>query len=771
MKIHIDAPLHVRGESEYVDDLPPPAGMLHAQVFGSPVAHGRVKALDVEAARRAEGVVAVLTAKEIPGKNILGPIVLDEWLLAEDLVEYVGQPMAVVVAETWELARKALRLVRTEIDPLPPVVNPREAFAKGEVIHEGRTFALGDVDAAWSMCDLVLEGDVDLAGQEHLYLETNRARAMPREDRTMQVFAGTQSPYATQKSIARILGVAEHKVEVDVLRLGGGFGGKEDQGTHWACMAALAAQHTRRPVELVLSRMDDIRMTGKRHPYLSDFKIGLQKDGTILAFEARHYQNAGAYADLSPPVLERTLFHSTNSYYIPNARIFAVPCKTNLAPNTAFRGFGGPQGMVVIEAAISKAAEALGLSREAVQRKNLLKDGDEFPYGQKAFECQARSTWDRLVEQEDLVGWRNEIDAFNSRHPMHKRGLAIMPVCFGISFTKTFLNQASALVLIYADGSVSVANGGVEMGQGNNSKLCNIVAETLGIHDERVRCESTNTRRIANMAPSAASATTDLNGQASILACEKILVGLKALAAKQLGASPDEVAIVDETVTVRGEKSDWDWPKLTAEAWLNRVPLMAHGFFATPEIYFDRETEKGHPFAYHTYGAAAIEVELDALRGSYAIRKIRVVHDVGRPINPVVDLGQVEGGLAQGLGWISLEELKFNEQGFFTSNSLSTYKVPDVYFMPDDMRVTFLDAVENRRGPLGSKAVGEPPLMYGIGLFFAVRDAMRAFRPDLAFNFAMPLTPERVLTQLYPEALAEVQPSLQAPTPVGASTP
>lgn len=769
MKIHIDAPLHVRGESEYVDDLPPPAGMLHAQVFGSPVAHGRVRSLDVEAARHAEGVVAVLTAQDIPGKNILGPIVLDEWLLAEDLVEFVAQPMAVVVAETWELARKALRLIRADIEPLPPIVNPRQAFAKGHVFHEGRTFELGDVDAAWATCDLVVEGDVDLAGQEHLYLETNRARAIPREDQTVQVFAGTQSPYATQKSIARILGVAEHKVEVDVLRLGGGFGGKEDQGTHWACMAALAARHTRRPVELVLSRMDDIRMTGKRHPYLSDFKIGLTKDGTILAYEARHYQNSGAYADLSPPVLERTLFHSTNAYNIPNARIFAVPCKTNLAPNTAFRGFGGPQGMVVIEAAITKAAEALGLSREAVQRKNLLKDGDVFPYGQKAFECHARLTWDQLAEQESLSTWRSEVDAFNAGHGMVKRGLAMMPVCFGISFTKTFLNQASALVLIYADGSVSVANGGVEMGQGNNSKLCNIVAETLGIRDERVRSESTNTRRIANMAPSAASATTDLNGQASILACGKILHGLKALAAEQFQVSPDEVEIVDEIVTVRGEKTDWDWSKLTSQAWLNRVPLMAHGFFATPEIYFDRETEKGHPFSYHTYGAAAIEVELDALRGSYAVRKVRVVHDVGRPINPIVDLGQVEGGLAQGLGWMSMEELKYNEQGVFTSNSLSTYKVPDVYFMPDDMRVTFLEAVENTRGPLGSKAVGEPPLMYGIGLFFAVRDAMRAFRPDLSFDFAMPLTPERVLMQLYPEALAEIHASHEAALPVGAS--
>lgn len=758
MKKHVDAPLHVRGESEYLDDLPPPLGMLHAQVFGSPAAHGRVKALDVSAARAAEGVVAVLTARDIPGQNRLGPIILDEWLLAEEIVEFAGQPMAIVVAETWEQARKALRLVRAEIDELPPITNPREAFARGQVIHEGRTFRLGDVDAAWAQCDVVVEGSVDLGGQEHLYLETNRARAIPREDRTVQVYAGTQSPYGTQKAIARILGVPEHKVEVDVLRLGGGFGGKEDQGTHWAAMAALAALLTRRPVELVLSRMDDIRMTGKRHPYLSDFKIGLRKDGTILAYEAKHFQNSGAYADLSPPVLERTLFHSTNSYFIPNARIFAVPCKTNLAPNTAFRGFGGPQGMVVIEAAIAKAAEAMGLPREAIQRKNLLRDGDEFPYGQKAFECRAAITWDRLAEAEDLPGWRRSVDAFNAAHSAVKRGLAVMPVCFGISFTKTFLNQASALVLVYADGSVSVANGGVEMGQGHNSKMCNIVAATLGIRDERVRSESTNTRRIANMAPSAASATTDLNGQAAILACEKILAGLRTFAAAQLGAaSAQEVSIRDEKVRVAGRETDWTWSHLVSQAWLNRVGLMAHAFYATPDISFDRASEKGQPFYYHTYGAAAIEVELDCLRGAYSVEKVRVVHDVGRPINPVVDLGQVEGGLAQGLGWMSVEELKWNEKGFFTSNSLSTYKVPDVYFMPDDMKVEFLAQAENTRGPLGSKAVGEPPLMYGIGLFFAVRDAMRAFRPGAPFELAMPLTPERVLLQLYPEALDEVR--------------
>lgn len=767
MKKHIDAPLHVRGESEYVDDMPALEGMLQAQVFGSPVAHGDVRMLDVSKARKVQGVVRILTAEDIPGQNLLGPVMLDEFLLAEDKVEYVGQPIAIVIATTWEQARKAVLRIEVTIDELPVVTSPKEAFAKHLVIDEPRTFEIGNVDDAWEQCDVVVEGEVDIAGQEHLYLETNRARAVPHEDKTVKVYASSQNPYGCQKSVARILGVPEHKVEIDVLRLGGGFGGKEDQGTHWACMAGLAAVLLKRPVELVLDRMDDIKMTGKRHPYMCDFKLGAMKDGTIVAYEVKHFQNSGAFADLSTPVLERTLFHSTNSYSIPNARIFAVPCKTNLVPNTAFRGFGGPQGMMVIEAALCKAAEALGLRREEMQYRNLLKDGDEFPYGQKASECRAIRTWDELATGYDLAGWRESVDAFNAGHTVVKKGLALMPVCFGISFTKTFLNQASALVLVYADGSVSVANGGVEMGQGNNSKLVNIVAATLGISDERVRCESTNTRRIANAAPSAASATTDLNGHASILACEKILRGLRVFAAEQLGAErPEDIAIDDEKVWVAGRESDWDWCRLVSQAWLNRVALMAHGFFATPGIHFDRETEKGVPFAYHTYGVAAIEVQLDCVRGTYDVKKIRLVHDVGRPLNRVVDMGQIEGGLAQGLGWMSTEDLQYNDQGYYTSNTLSTYKVPDVYFMPDDMDVKLLENAENRRGPLGSKAVGEPPLMYGIGLYFAVRDAMRAFRPDGVFGFDTPMTPERVLMQLYPEQLAEIREQAGEGSPV-----
>ena len=757
-KKHIDAHLHVRGESTYVDDLPPAANQLYGQPFGSPVAHGRLAPIDTGPALDVDGVVAVFTAADIPGDNLIGPIIQDEVLLAEGTVNFVGQPIALVVATSAEAARAGVRRLSADIDPLRAVVNPRDAFEAGSIIDEGRTLAMGDVDAAWDDCDVIVEGTCDIGGQEHLYLETHRARAVPGEDETAKVYASTQSPYAAQKTIAHVLGVPEHKVEVDVVRLGGGFGGKEDQATHWACLAALAAAATGRPVEIVLHRMDDLAMTGKRHPYQCDYKLGLKRDGTFVALDVKHYQNAGAYADLSTAVLERTLFHSTNSYFIPNARIFAVCCRTHLPPNTAFRGFGGPQAMFVVESAIARAAEVMDVSRESLQRHNLLKENDLFTYGQPAEDCRAVRTWQELDQWMDLGTLRAGIDAYNRDHRATKKGMAVMPVCFGISFTKTFLNQAGALVLVYTDGSVSVANGGVEMGQGNATKIRDIAAASLGIDESRVRSESTNTRRVANMSPSAASATSDLNGFATMDACRKIMVRLTAFAAEKLGApSPEAVAVRDENVLVDGEPAGWDWARLVREAYLHRIDLSAHGFFSTPRIHFDRESETGRPFAYHTYGAACIEVAIDCLRGTYALSRIRIVHDVGRPVNPTVDIGQVEGGLAQGLGWVSLEDLQFAPDGRYLSNTLSTYKVPDVYFMPDDLEVRLLDRADNPYGPLGSKAVGEPPLMYGIGMYFALRDAIRAYRPDQSADFASPMTPERVLHSLHPDLVREIE--------------
>ena len=747
---HIDSHLHVRGESQYVDDVPAPSGMLHAAVFGSPKAHGVISRLATGAARAAPGVVAVLTAADIPGVNRFGPIIEDEQLLVDREVCFIGHPIALVVAHTAHQARQARELIEVEIDELPVVVDPREAYANGDLIHPERTMAAGDVAGAWSECDVVVEGRCEIGGQEHLYLETQRARAVPREDGAMQVFSSTQGPAAVQHVVAAVLGRPMHKVEVDVKRLGGGFGGKEDQATHWAALAALAADRLNAPVELVLNRLDDIRMTGKRHPYSADFRIGLAAQHKILAYEATFYQNAGAFADLSSPVLARTLFHATGAYFIPNVRVTAASCRTNLQPHTAFRGFGGPQGMYVIEAAINKAADAIGTDASAIQRANLLRDGDVFHYGQVAARCRAERTWD---EMEAAFG----VDAIRQRAAEHnrgsfavKKGCALMPVCFGISFTKSHLNQGNALVHVYTDGSVSVTTGGIEMGQGISSNVASVVARTFGISRRRVRVESTNTTRVANMSPSAASATTDLNGNAAIVAVETILDGMRTVAAAELGVTdPATLTIAGEQVHAAGRPAGIGWADLVDLTYHARKRLSAHGFYATPGIHYDEQREHGHPFAYHVYGTAVFEVTVDCLRGTYAVDQVKIVHDLGRTINPTVDRGQVEGGLAQGMGWMTMEDLQWDADGRCLSHALSTYKAPDVYFMPDDMAVQFLEPEDNPYGPLGAKAVGEPPLMYGIGVFFALRNAMQAFRPGADLTLDAPMTPERLLLALH----------------------
>jgi len=763
MKNHVDAAFHTRGESLYVDDNPEPAGMLHVAVFGSPLAHGTIRRLDLSAARALPGVVAIFTAKDIPGQNEVGPILKGEVLLVEELVEFIGQPVAIVVAETPEIAHFGVDLIDIEIDELPIVVDPRVAHANGNFIAPPRTFAIGDVDAVWRDCDLIVEGQCEIAGQEHLYLETQRARAIPTEGDQVRCYSSTQSPYAVQSACARICGVPQHKIEIDVKRLGGGFGGKEDQATHWACIVTMAARLLRKPVQIVLNRIDDMQMTGKRHPYSADFKLGLKKDGTIEALDFKFYQNSGAAADLSTAVLERTLFHATNTYRVPNARIYAAACKTNLHPHTAFRGFGGPQAMFVMEAALSKAAETMGIEREELQYKNLISDGDVFPFGQVVEDCQAKICWDDAAETFDLAGTRKRIEEYNATHTATKKGFAVMPICFGISFTKIHLNQASSLVHIYTDGSLSVSTGGVEMGQGVSTNMAEIAAAELGISRARIKVESTNTTRIANMSPSAASATTDLNGNATILATNQILTRFRAMLAPELGCAEDAITFKDELVYVDGEPTEWSWEKVVEHAYLNRVALSAHAFFATPRIHFDSAVEKGHPFAYHVYGATHFEVTVDCLRGRYEIDAVRMVHDLGRQINEVVDLGQLEGGLAQGIGWMTLEELAYDEKGRLLSKALSTYKAPDVFSSPKKLEVK-MRSTENPAGPRGSKAVGEPPIMYGIGVYFALRDAMRAYTAR-DFPYDAPMTPERVLMSLHshflddPNAARETAPA------------
>lgn len=745
---NIDSYTHVRGESIYLDDIPLQAGTLFAAVFDSPFAHGKISKLDMEEAMRMKGVIRIFTAKDIPGINQIGGIVPDEELLAGDHVHFCGMPVALVVAETEEIARAAVKKIKLDIEALPIITDPREAKEKGELIIPPRTFQLGDIDSAWPQCEHIIEGRTETNGQEHLYIETQGAYSLPLENGGIRIYSSTQGPTAVQRTTARVLGVGMHQVEVDTTRLGGGFGGKEDQATTWGIMCALATYHLKKPVKYCLHRMEDMRMTGKRHPYSSDFKIGLSKDLKIIAYEAVFYQNAGAAADLSPAVMERTLFHCTNSYFVPNVKATAYSCRTHLPPNTAFRGFGGPQGMFVIEAAIAKAAEQLGIHASGIQQKNLLQTGDEFPYGQKAV-SEANECWNKAVELYELDKMRKEVEAFNASNTLFKKGMALMPICFGISFTKTMMNQARALVHVYTDGTVVVSTGAVEMGQGVNTKILQVAAEIFSIAPSRVRINSTNTWRIANTSPSAASATADLNGKATQLACQAIVERLKKVAAGEFNTTPEKIALKDEWVWANGEKTTWDWNRVVFETYFRRVSLSELAHYTPADIHYDLKKEKGHPFAYHVYGTAILTATIDCIRGTYVFDSVKVVHDAGKSMNFLVDMGQCEGGIVQGIGWMTMEEIVYDKEGKLRSNALSTYKVPDIYSVPRQIDIKFWETQKDNLAVFRSKAVGEPPLLYGLGAYFALRNAVKAFNPSADIPYDAPMTPEKVLMSLY----------------------
>jgi len=742
---------HTRGESMFVGDLPDPPGLLHAAVLASPVPHARIVRLDTTPAAEIDGVECVLTAADIPGENQIGGIVHDEPLLAEGAVHFVGQPIVVTVADTPRRAREAAQAIVVEYDELPGIFDPRQAAAAGSLIVPSRTFSSGNVDEAWASCKVVVEGHAESGGQEHLYLETQAALVVPQEGRRLRIVSSTQAPTAVQRIVARVLGLSMNDLEVDVARLGGAFGGKEDQATPWAAIAALAASILRRPVRITLTRGEDNRMTGKRHPYSSDFKIGLDAEGRILAYEATYYQNAGAAADLSPAILERSLFHATGSYFVPNVRVTGLSCRTNLPPFTAFRGFGAPQAMFVMESAIVRAAEVMGIPPKVIQQMNLIGEGDAFPYGQRAQEGNARRAFNEVLERYDVASLENEVAEFNLSHTLVKRGIAMMPVCFGISFTSTFLNQAAALVHVYTDGSVSISTGAVEMGQGVNAKMLNVAAHSLGVDPERIIVETTNTLRVANTSPTAASSGADMNGRATEIACRSIIERLRKVAAEILDTTVDQITIVNDRVMADGKTSELKWERLVSEAYLRRVSLSTQAHYATPKIHFDRETEKGEPFAYHAYGSAVVEATVDCLRGTYTIDRVGTVHDAGRSLNPLVDMGQLEGGLVQGIGWMTVEELLFAD-GRNLTDTLSTYKIPDILGVPE-IEGHFLEDADNPNAVMHSKAIGEPPFMYGIGAYFAILDAMKAFRPDRKTFFHAPMTPERVLMFLHGDRL------------------
>ncbi len=746
---NIDSIGHVTGKSIYLDDIPTIQGTLYGVVFDSSIAHGHINSVDYSKALALDGVAQILTYKDIPGENQIGGIFPDEELFASNEVHFQGQPIALILAESEHIAFKARKLIEITLTEKEIITDPREAQKRNQLILPPRTFLLGNSKEAWKNCTHIFEGSADTNGQEHLYIETQGAYASPLENGNIRISSSTQGPTAVQRTVANVLNLGMHNIEVDVVRLGGGFGGKEDQATPWAVMAALGAQITNKPVKVVLHRMDDMRMTGKRHPYSSDFKIGFSKDLKILAYEATFYQNAGASADLSPAIMERTLFHATNSYAIPNVEATAYSCKTNLPPNTAFRGFGGPQGMFVIESALAYSASELGIPYYELQKNNLLKDGDEFPYGQIAEGVELSKIWSIMESKFDIESVKNKISDFNKSSYDVKKGFSLMPISFGISFTKTPMNQARALVHIYSDGSVGISTGAVEMGQGVNTKMLQIAAQMFSIDPKLVKLESTNTTRVANTSPTAASATADLNGKALQNACNALIERLKNSAANHFGVIISDIEFKEEVIYSQGKATDMSWNQLVEMAFLERICLTENGHYATPLINFDKDKEKGHPFAYHVYGLALTEVTLDCIRGTYEFDAVKIVHDFGKSMNMAIDKGQIEGGLVQGMGWMTMEEIRYNEEGKLLSNSLSTYKIPDIYSVPKEVIIEPLETEGIDMAILKSKAVGEPPLMYGIGAYFAIEQAVKAFNPSYTSTFNAPFTHEKVLIALY----------------------
>jgi len=746
---NIDSYTHVRGESLFVDDMILRQDALFGLVFDSPKAHGIIKKIDFSKAENLEGVVKIFTYKDVLGENQIGGIIPDEPLWAEDEVHFCGQPIAFIVAETDTIAKKARALIKIEIEELPILTTAKEAKEKGSFINAPRSFNLGNSEAAFADCDFIFEGETFSNGQEHLYLETQGCYVEPKENGSIKITSSTQGPTQVQKTAAKVLGIPMHKIEVDVIRLGGGFGGKEDQATPWAVMAAVAVQYLNRPVKFMLNRHDDLRMTGKRHPYESTFKIGLSKDLKIKAFEVEFLQNSGAAADLSPAIAERTLFHATNSYFIPNVSTTVLSCKTNLPPNTAFRGFGGPQGMFVIEAAIAKVADELQIDKKEIQEANLFSENDTFSFGQIAMQVEARNSWFFAKEKFQLEKLENEVEDFNKENDLFKKGISLMPITFGISFTNTPMNHARALIHIYQDGSVGVSTGAVEMGQSVNTKMLQIASEVLGISSDTVKLESTNTTRVANTSPTAASATADLNGKAVEMACNSLVERLTKVAAKMLSSEEKNISFKDNFVFISDKKSELTWHSVIAEAMLQRVALTENAHYATPIIHFDKSKEKGHPFAYHVYGTAITQVTVDCLRGTYEIDAVKIVHDFGKSMNIGIDIGQVEGALAQGIGWMTMEEIAYNKEGRLISNALSTYKIPDIFSAAKTVEVLPLETNGHQLAIKKSKAVGEPPLMYGIGSYFAIQNAVKSFNKNYKPTYNSPFTPEKVLMGLY----------------------
>ena len=744
---HDSAPKHVSGEAVYVDDRLEFPNQLHIYARMSERAHARIVRIDTAPCYQIPGVAIAITAQDVPGQLDIGAVMPGDPLLADGKVEFIGQPVIAVAADSLETARKAAMAAIIEYEDLEPVLDVVEALHKKHFVLDSHTHKRGDPATALASAPRRLQGSLHIGGQEHFYLETQVSSVMPTEDGGMIVYTSTQNPTEVQKLVAEVLGVPMNKIVIDMRRMGGGFGGKETQAAGPACLCAVIAHLTGRPTKMRLPRMEDMTMTGKRHPFYVEYDVGFDDDGLLHGIEIDLAGNCGYSPDLSGSIVDRAMFHSDNAYYLGDATINGHRCKTNLASNTAYRGFGGPQGMVAIEEIMDAVARELGKDPLEVRKRNYYgkTERNVTHYYQTVEHNMLEEMTAELEASAEYAKRREEIRAFNATSPILKKGLALTPVKFGISFTASFLNQAGALVHVYTDGSIHLNHGGTEMGQGLNTKVAQVVAEVFQVDVERIQITATNTDKVPNTSPTAASSGADLNGKAAQNAAQTIKQRLVEFAARKWQIFEEDVEFKNGQVRLRDQYISFD--ELIQQAYFGQVSLSSTGFYRTPKIYYDRSQARGRPFYYFAYGAACSEVIVDTLTGEYKMLRSDILHDVGASLNPAIDIGQVEGGFVQGLGWLTMEELVWNDKGKLMTNGPASYKIPAVADMPLDLRVKL---VENRKNPedtvFHSKAVGEPPFMLGISVWCAIKDAVASLADYRAQpQIDAPATPERVL--------------------------
>jgi len=742
---------HVAGTAVYIDDMPEPPGMLHAALVLSPVAHGRLRGIDASRALAAPGVVAVVTARDIPGKNDIGPVTPDEPLFAETLVEYAGQPVAVVAAATMDQARAAAALVHLDIEKLEAILTIDQAMEKKSFLAPPISIERGDVKGGLAKAPHRVKGKLRCGGQEHFYLEGQIALAIPGESHDITVHSSTQHPTEVQHICARLLGLELNRVTTIVRRLGGGFGGKESNASWVAGAAAVIAWNTGKPVKLRLPREIDMIATGKRHGYLMEYEAGYDDTGRIIALDASLAGNGGNTLDMTMGVMTRAVCHVDNCYWIPNYRAVGYPCKTHTVSNTAFRGFGGPQGVLVMEDVIEQVARKLGKSPEEIRSLNYYggQNPNDAPYGQTITDNLIEPCVQQVMREIEWETRRKEIDAFNRVNPVLKRGLGLFPLKFGISFNAAFLNQAGALINVYSDGSIRLNHGGTEMGQGLFIKIAQVVAEVFQVDIDRIAYSATSTGEVPNTSATAASTGSDLNGWAAYMAADAIKQRMTAFAAEKFGASADTIEFRDNHVHIGapGSNQVLEFGELAKLCYMGRVSLSATGFYKTPQITWDQAKMRGSPFFYYVYGAAAAEVAIDTLTGEARVLRVDLVQDCGRSLNPTIDVGQVEGGFVQGQGWLTSEELWWDKDGRLRTAGPSTYKIPGSRDVPPIFNVRILENAPNKSATIfRSKGIGEPPIMLPTAVWTALKDAIGSVVDHrVAVELDAPATPERIL--------------------------